>query len=338
MIYNTPLLLQYYISTTVSPKAIGFSYLGLAVLFGALGTVYSNLVRLDAYSNGEVVIANSNIATYNLLITVHGIVMVFWFIMPTLFGGLGNITIPQCLGVSDVSYPRFNNISLILLPTSIIIVVVGLVTEYVAGPGWTLYAPLSIVGSTVCYQGLVLVLLGLIIVGNSSTLTSMNFLVTAMLQKVIGSNYSTIPIIVSSMVVTGILLLLVLPVLLCLILFVLSDISYNTSYFDPVYGGDPLFFQHLFWIFGHPEVYIIILPAFGTITLVFSYTITTYGNLSMVLAIVGIAVLGSVVWAHHMFAATISLDSKAYFTIVTLMIALPTGTKVANWCTTYNRY
>ena len=263
--------------------------------------------------------------------------MVFWFIMPTLFGGMGNLLLPLSLGVSDVSYPRFNNVSLVLLPMSILLVVIGICIEYVAGAGWTLYAPLSIVGSVVCYAGIVLVLLGLVVVGNSSTLTSINFIVTAALQKTIGSNYGTIAIVVISMVVTGILLLAVLPVLLCLILFVISDISYNTSLFDAVYGGDPLLFQHLFWIFGHPEVYIIILPAFGTVTLVLSVCNVTYGNQSMILAIIGIAVLGSVVWAHHMFAATLCYDTKAYFTVVTLMIALPTGTKIFNWSVTYSQ-
>ena len=327
--------------TTVSPRSIGITYLCIAIVFAAVGTVASNILRLEALTSAQIVLYASNISVYNLLITVHGLVMVFWFIMPTLFGGFGNVILPLALGVSDVSYPRFNNVSLLLLPLSLALVVSGLAQEYVQGPGWTLYAPLSLTGAMVCYSGLVLVLIGLIIVGNSSTLTSLNFLMTTAVQKTVGVTYATVSVCVIAMVITGILLLLVLPVLLCLIVLAIGDITYNSCFFDEAFGADPVFFQHLFWIFGHPEVYIIILPAFGLCSMCLSGTGITstqaplYGQQSMILATCCIAVLGSCVWAHHMFAAGIAGDTKAYFTVVTLMIALPTGTKIFNWSITY---
>lgn len=257
-----------------------------------------------------------NVVMYNTVITIHGLVMVFWFIMPTLFGTFGNIIFPQTLGVSDVSYPQLNLTSLMLLYVSISLVVYAVVQDNVQGAGWTLYAPLSVTSGIVSFTGLLAVVLALVIVGNSSSLTSLNFVITLALQKTIGYTYAhTVPCMVAFSV-TGLLLLLVLPVLLVLLLGVLSDVYTNTSLFDSTFGGDPVLFQHLFWVFGHPEVYIIILPAFGLVSMTLSIAGYVYGTASMSLAVLGIAVLGSVVWAHHMFAATLSLESKAYFTVV----------------------
>lgn len=256
-------------ATTVSPRAIGACYLGIALLAGIVGTVASNIMRMEGATSGQIVVHNSSstLATYNLLITVHGLVMVFWFIMPTLFGGMGNVVLPLSLGVSDVAYPRLNSLSLLILPLSLSLVIVGIVQEYITGTGWTLYAPLSTEGSIWCYAGISLVLLGLIIVGVSSTLTSINFTITAFLVKTSGTLVEDSGLCTLCMVVTSVLLLLVLPVLLCLLLFTLQDITLNTSLFDATFGGDPLLFQHLFWVFGHPEVYIIILPGFGIVSM-----------------------------------------------------------------------
>ena len=283
---------------------------------GVLGTVASNILRLACTTNGEMMIAVPNIVMYNTIITVHGLVMVFWFIMPTLFGTFGNIIFPQTLGVSDVSYPQLNLASLMLLFVSIALVIYAVVQDNVQGAGWTMYAPLSVTSGILSFMGILAVVLALIIVGNSSTLTSFNFVVTLALQKTMGYTYANTSPLMIAFAVTGLLLLLVLPVLLVLLLGVLSDVFINTSLFDSTFGGDPLLFQHLFWIFGHPEVYIIILPAFGLVSMTLSLAGFVYGTHSMALAILGIAILGSLVWAHHMFAATLSAETKAYFTVV----------------------
>ena len=285
-------------------------------VMGVIGTVASNIVRLACTTNGVMMIDLPNTTMYNTMITIHGLVMVFWFIMPSLFGTFGNIILPQTLGVSDVSYPQLNLASLVLLLVSIALIVLMVVADNLQGAGWTLYAPLSVQGGTMSFTAILAAVLALVIVGNSSTLTSFNFVVTMVLQKTQGVTIATTSLCTVAVVVTGLLLLLVLPVLLVLLLGVLSDVFINTSLFDSTMGGDPLLFQHLFWVFGHPEVYIIILPAFGMVSQTLSAFGNVYGATSMILAIVGIAVLGSVVWAHHMFAATISVESKAYFTVV----------------------
>lgn len=320
--------------TFTSPRVIGTVYLICGLLFLFVGMVASHIIRINLVQS-PFSLVNTPVY-FNLTVTVHGLVMVFFFIMPTLFGGFGNLMLITSLGLCEVVYPRYNNLSLLLLPSSFLVIVLGLLGDFTEGPGWTLYAPLSVLHTSLM-SSLILVLFGLVLVGYSSTFTSINFVNTTMLTRTSGLSSAAIPLLVYAQVITALLLLLVLPVLLCLIIFASMDIATGTSFFSSQEGGDPVLFQHLFWIFGHPEVYIIILPGFGVVSFVLQWMMGTpagYGSLSMILAMICIAVLGCCVWAHHMFAAGLSSDTRAYFSVVTIMIALPTGTKVYNWSLT----
>lgn len=296
--------------------------------------VASHIIRINLVQSPFSLVNTA--AYFNLMVTVHGLVMIFLFIMPTLFGGFGNMMLISSLGLCEVVYPRFNNLSLLLLPSSFTVLVFGALGDYAEGPGWTLYAPLSILHATLM-SSLLLVLMGLVLVGFSSTFTSVNFLQTTMLTRLPGASARLVTLLVYSQIITAGLLLLVLPALLCLIIFASMDIGTSSSFFTVEFGGDPVLFQHLFWIFGHPEVYIIILPGFGVVSFVLCWMFGVphgYGNVSMILAMVCIALLGLSVWAHHMFATGLSSDTRAYFSVVTIMIALPTGTKIYNWTLT----
>ena len=320
--------------TFTSPRVIGLCYLLLGLLFMAVGMVCSHVIRISLIQSPFSLTCTG--VFFNLIVTVHGLVMVFFFIMPTLFGGFGNLMLLSSLGLCEVVYPRFNNLSLLLLPSSFVVLVAGALGDFLEGPGWTLYAPLSVLHG-INMSSLILVLMGLVLVGFSSTFTSVNFVNTTLLTRSVGIVVSLLPLLVYAQIITAGLLLLVLPVLLCLVIFAAMEVGTSASFFSVEYGGDPVLFQHLFWIFGHPEVYIIILPGFGVVSYVLCWIFGTshgYGHLSMILAMVCIALLGLSVWAHHMFAAGLSSDTRAYFSVVTIMIALPTGTKIYNWSLT----
>ena len=322
---------------TCNHKKIGLYYLLATFLFGISGTLLSIIIRIELESSGNRIIITENYNIYNLTITLHGLLMIFFLVMPGVFGALGNIFGPLYLGAPEVAYPRVNNISVILIPLSYTVMLISMETELGTGTGWTLYPPLSTSLMSLSPIVIDIIVCGLLLSGTSSTLTSLNFIVTTMNMRCYGMTLSSIPVYVWSIGIAAFMLLLVLPILSGSLLMLIWDLHYNTVFFDPLFGGDPVFFQHLFWFFGHPEVYILVLPSFGLISIVLCGLMQTvlFGNHSMILAMTCISGLGSIVWVHHMYSVGLEMDTRAYFTTVTMMISLPTGSKIFNWLCTY---
>nr|BCM73332.1 cytochrome c oxidase subunit I [Thetys vagina] len=311
--------------TATNHKHIAVSYFIFGIMAGMLGTSMSMLIRIVLSTSGSTLITPD---MYNYLVTSHGLVMIFFFLMPVLIGGFGNFLLPLYLQVPDMAMPRLNNMSFWLLPPSFGFYLLSLTSSVAPGGGWTIYPPLSSwIGSP--GYGMDFLILSLHLAGVSSIMGSINFIVTIMDSNQLGKS-NLFP---SAMGVTSFLLVLSLPVLAGAITMLLLDRNVNTSFFDPMGGGDPVLFQHLFWFFGHPEVYVLILPGMGIISNMLTYSsgcrLEAYG--SMFYALWGIGILGFVVWAHHMFTTGMDSDTRAYFTSATMVIALPTGIKAFTW-------
>ncbi len=323
---------------SVNHKDIGILYLISAGVLGAISVAMTFYMRLELMEPGVQYMLTEDGQVdgnlWNVMITGHGILMMFFVVIPALFGGFGNYFMPLMIGAPDMAFPRMNNLSYWLFVAGASLAVLAVFVDGGVSAGWVLYAPLSTTGSP--GMAMDLAIFAVHLSGASSILGAINIITTFLNMRAPGMTLFKAPLFAWSIFVTAFLILLALPVLAGAITMLLTDRNFGTTFFDPAGGGDPILYQHILWFFGHPEVYILIVPGFGII----SHIVSTFskkpvfGYLGMVWAMIAIGVLGFVVWAHHMYTVGMSADAQAYFMLATMVIAVPTGVKIFSWIAT----